>query len=114
MKNRRLGVRVVFFVCALALCFSSGSTVLTLLARKELVIQRKKELDRVSRENEKLSALHRVMQGNAYIERIARDKLGLVKDGETIVLIGQQEADVTQKSTDTDTPNWRQWWEVFN
>lgn len=41
-------------------------------------------------ENERLSQEQRWLQTDAYIERVAREELGLVKPGETPYLVGQQ------------------------
>lgn len=41
-------------------------------------------------ENERLSQEQQLLQTDAYIEKVAREELGLVKPGETPYIMGQQ------------------------
>lgn len=114
MLIKRPIVRLIIVVVSLVVCLSAGGTVLGLLKRKDLVIKRQRELDRITKENESLQSRLEETREDAYVERIARDKLGLVKEGETIVIVSQQDAGGGEQDVASDLANWRQWWEVFN
>ena len=52
-------------------------------------------------------------QSTAFIEEQARDKLNLARDGETVVVIPQEEIDRVVASYQTEpvvvVPNWKKW-----
>lgn len=52
-----------------------------------------------------------------FIEEQARDKLGLVKEGETLVIIPQEKIDsilgLTKKVEEIRLPNWQGWLRLF-
>lgn len=47
-----------------------------------------------------------------FIEQEAREKLGMVKPGEHIVLAPPQQTEIKTVAIDT-TPNWKKWWNLF-
>jgi cell division protein FtsB len=51
----------------------------------------------------------------AFVEKEARNKLGLVKDGETIILMGTPIAgkNQPQDSAQHSFSRWQQWWKLF-
>lgn len=51
------------------------------------------------------------VQSPFYIEQEARNKLGLSKPGETMVIIPPSEA--TQSVVFEALPNWKRWWRLF-
>lgn len=57
--------------------------------RKEAENLRAKEAT-LKAENERLSQEQQLLQTDAYIEKVAREELGLVKPGETPYIMGQQ------------------------
>ena len=48
----------------------------------------------------------------AFIEKIARDKLGLVREGETVVIMDKSPVIGNQSSVKEES-NWRKWWGLF-
>jgi len=74
------------------------------------------------RENTELKAKLEEVQSPAFIERMARETLGMVKEGETVVLVpktphanlpaGEGGAN-DQRREEGNVPKWRQWWKLF-
>jgi cell division protein FtsB len=52
-----------------------------------------------------------------FVEKEARDKLGLARDGETVIIIPEdklkQVLGSTQKNIEAKLPNWLGWWQLF-
>lgn len=48
-----------------------------------------------------------------FIERQAREKLGMVKEGEYIVLAPPTNLNEKSVKTESNTPNWEKWWKLF-
>ena len=81
-------------------------------------------LDQMTDEVYKLEAENKILKKRlfdvnspSFIEKAAREKLGLGKIGETIVLISDEKIKQTMGATDsasvTRLPNWLGWWKVF-
>ncbi|MDO8674218.1 MAG: septum formation initiator family protein [Dehalococcoidia bacterium] len=71
-------------------------------------------------ENARLLALIEYLKSDAYIEKIAREQLNLVKPGDKAVVVlapegKPQVGDRAQSPIDNTIakPNWRQWWDFF-
>lgn len=85
-RNRRTILGITTVVCALmAVLLVQGQNLKGKLAANE---DRKQELDRqIEEENqrtEEIGDLQEYMQSDEYAEKVAREKLGLVKDGEIL------------------------------
>lgn len=51
--------------------------------------------------------------GAAFIEKQAREKLGLVRPGDTIVLLEPSKAAGTENTGEGAISNWERWWRLF-
>jgi cell division protein FtsB len=49
-----------------------------------------------------------------FVETEAREKLGLVKEGEYIVVASPPAEMKPPQAPIEEAPNWKKWWEVFN
>jgi len=66
------------------------------------------------KENEALKNELKYKESGEFAEKEIRDKLGLVKEGEAIVVIPQESDSQTQESGKEDTrPNWQKWKDLF-
>lgn len=107
-------LQYAIFIISLGLCLSATGTIIDLWHRKDLLTTRQNDLNRILSENRKLSQQLRDSQTDSYVERIARDKLGLVKDGEAIILLPPSSKEgSTRTSDDAKKPNWQKWWSLF-
>lgn len=50
---------------------------------------------------------------NEFVENEAREKLGMVKEGELIVLAPPTENKKIIVDTENKNPNWQKWWNLF-
>ena len=62
------------------------------------------------KENEVLKNELKYKESGEFAEKEIRDKLGLVKEGEAIVVLPREPIDQPQESSDKSTkPNWQKW-----
>ncbi len=113
-KPAGLGFWIVIAVCM----FTSFGLIRTLydgIQKYGIVTDRQRELEAVQAENQRLKAAVAFADTPEFVEQEARNKLGLVKEGETVVLIGSPAASVSihSLSEGSNKPNWRLWWELF-
>ena len=65
-------------------------------------------------ENRKLKERLAEITSPEFVEREAREKLGYGKEGETLlVLPNQNSTQYSEKSAQEEGPNWRKWWKLY-
>ena len=86
---------------------------------REEVAKERERLERFEKENERLQKKITETQSDEFIEKQIRDKLGLVKEGEIVVVLPDEETlrslapkiEVEQDSL--PDPNWKRWLKLF-
>lgn len=108
-KNRFVAVLALALGSYLIISLAHGTYDLWQRAERVKEVQRKRQEEekRKAELKEKLG----YSQSPEFIERQVREKLNLVKPGETIVIIPPFEA--TQSTTFEALPNWRRWLKLF-
>lgn len=81
--------------------------------KKDFVMQAQKELDFQKQENQRLKSALSYSQTPEFIEKEARDKLFMVKQGEQKVLIPQELENSKEEQGKNKDPNWKKWWNLF-
>jgi len=73
-----------------------------------------KQLADLKRENEVLKKELDFKKSDQFAEEEIRNKLGLAKPGETIVVLPKEENTKYQiPNTKYELPNWQKWWNLF-
>ncbi|MBI2600401.1 septum formation initiator family protein [Candidatus Daviesbacteria bacterium] len=79
--------------------------------------QAAEELYKLEVKNKELKKRLQQVRSSEFIEEQARNKLGLGKKGETVVIIPeekiQQVLGESRKNLEEKLPNWLGWWKVF-
>ena len=89
-------------------------SVFTLSQKKGILAERQQILTALTEKNRQLQEELKEATGTAFIEQAARDKLGLVREGETIVIMDTSQ--ITNSNTQkfpSEVPSWKQWWRLF-
>lgn len=98
----------------LYLIISLTSSIVNLWKRQEEVTIARNELEKLQKENKDLKTQFAYTQGREFVERQAREKLGLVLEGEKQVIIDEGLLKATESAKLKDQrPNWLRWWELF-
>ena len=108
-------VRGIVFVLSLIVVAGVIRSVVSIYQKRGIVAERQAVLQA---EEAKHAALMQELQeatSSAFIEREAREKLGLVKPGEQVVILDQSKLLSTDKNTEgpPPPPPWEQWWQLF-
>ncbi len=74
-----------------------------------------KQLDDLKRENEALKKELGFKAGDQFAEEEIRNKLGLAKPGEAIVVLpkGESSESTVNNQSSAEIPNWQKWWNLF-
>ena len=115
MKTTQLSiVRFILLIISFGLSISALRTIVDLWHRRDIMQERQTELNRKIEENDRLAQQLKEIGSEEYTEKVARNTLGLVKDGESIVILpgagsrsGKQTGEIERLA------NWQKWWELF-
>jgi cell division protein FtsB len=84
--NRRLVAAALVLVGAVSLAVYGGSGVLRVRAMQQEITQLERELATLKGQTEKLATtIDKLRHDPAYIEKLAREDFGYVKEGETVL-----------------------------
>lgn len=82
--------------------------------------EEEKKVEKLKEENEELEKKLNEVINDDYIEKELRDKLGLAKEGETVVVLPPEDVvkslapqEVREEET-LPEPNWKKWLNLFN
>ncbi|MDZ7586603.1 MAG: septum formation initiator family protein [Patescibacteria group bacterium] len=89
-----------------------GGNVWRLWKAGERIKQAEAEVDKETKENKQLKARLAQVQSPEFIEKEAREKLGLGKPGEEIVNLPKQEQE-SVRAGEREEANWRKWWKLY-
>jgi len=109
-------VRMTAFILCVAIGIGVVRSVYTLSKKKGIVAERQRVLRELTAKNEELHQQLEEATSPAFIEQAARDKLGLVREGETVVIMDKSNpsADgLNDQERSQELPSWKQWWSLF-
>jgi cell division protein FtsL len=112
---------IIMGVCAIALIgFSLAKETYRNYQIQKEIQTLEKEISRLENDNENLANLIKYFETEAYQEREARQKLGLQKEGEKVVIITEEEIESQETIQESNEPeeeiaeeeisNLRKWW----
>jgi cell division protein FtsB len=114
MKKKQGFLRVIAGVVALYLLYAVGKTLYqSYLVRKE-VEDLKISIAEMQQSNKELSEKIIYYQSPSYQEKIARERMGMQKPGEqVIVILPEERPKEVNEDPDAGLPNYQKWWNFF-
>lgn len=110
--------RFIFVIIGLVVIVNLIVSSIILWKKKDIVTERKEILKEFEKENAELQKKLEDVQSESFIEREAREKLGMAKEGEVVVLmensVSKEEGSLNKEEKDISVmPNWKKWLELF-
>lgn len=111
-----LGAIVLFLVLLTSLIRS----IKRIKEGQNIVNKNKVKLEKIIEENKQLENQVEIVQSDEYLERQFRDKLGLAKEGEIVLVLPEAEIvkklspQIPEENEVKPKPNWQKWLELFN
>mgnify|MGYP001610879909 CR=1 FL=1 len=113
-------LKLIVVLLGLVLIVGLGGSSYRLWKRRDIVAERQTVLTELEGEHAGLKRQLQDAQSEGFVERMAREKLGLVKEGESVVIIsndnppaGGQMTNETARENLQNVPNWKRWWKLF-
>ncbi|OGG24045.1 hypothetical protein A3A79_02515 [Candidatus Gottesmanbacteria bacterium RIFCSPLOWO2_01_FULL_43_11b] len=85
----------------------------SLWQKRDIVNERREVLLDLEKKQEELKKKLNQAQSPEFIEKSAREDLGLIKEGEAIVLVPMLENSKQETEKPEELPNWKKWWKLF-
>ena len=108
--------KVAFFitiVVCLVVINSLAHSIFDLWNKQDVVVRARQELDQEKQKNEELKVQLGYVKSNEFVEEEARNKLFLVKPGESDVIIPQNLIKKKEVKPPPPPPVWKQWVNLF-
>lgn len=130
-------IRWIIIFVSLFMIVSLSRSVVDLWERRSILVQEQMRLSEAQKRHDELSDKLQKVQTPAFVEQEARERLGMAKEGETVILMdttgederpadakamagrlktedrGRKTDDGGQKTEERKESNWKQWWGVF-
>ena len=106
---------VLAIIVGIILVVNSIKKLLTFRTTTQKVAEAQNRLEALREENKKLKEQLEYTKSEEFREREIRDKLGLVKEGEAIVVLPKENDENSKLETRNSKPrpNWQKWWNLF-
>lgn len=112
MKKNALLVLALLVIVILA--FNSFQKIAAFRGTSNLVSEEEQKLAKIKQENEALKQELAYKQSDKFKEEEIRNKLGMAKEGEEVVVIPNQDQSQDQVTdTKREVPNWKKWQLLF-
>jgi len=108
--------RAFLLIFLLLAVISLSQNIINLINRGLVLEQEKTDLEALKKEKQRLEAEFDYMKTNGFLEKEARDNLGLVRKGETVVILPSESGNggnEAQQGNNQVISNWKQWWQLF-
>jgi cell division protein FtsB len=110
--------KIIFFLAVAFTLFiinNLAHSIYDIWQKHTLVDQAQKELQQQKEDNARLKSRYLYVQSQEFIEKEARNKLQLVKPGETVLLMPSISISPTPKSSQklAGKPHWQEWLGLF-
>lgn len=121
MKRRLYQLTVI--VVSLFVIHGFSRSLIELWGQKQRLKRAKDQLTKLEQQEVELKRQLKYYQSDEYVEQIARDKLLLRKEGETVILFPDQNdnnpistnkpINTNDSQIDKNLPNWKKWAQLF-
>ena len=107
-------IRLVIVVFSLILCVGLVRSIYSHFTREDTVGERNITLEQEKKRYLELTQKLKVATSEAFVEEQARNKLGLVKEGDTVILLDTSQAPPGGRGEgEKELSNWQKWWRLF-
>ena len=107
----------LIFLFSLYLIVSLSREIFELIQKEKIIGKEELKLEELKLENEKLKEQLSYVQSGGFVEKEAREKLGLSKEGEQVVILPENFEEIiasSQKKIEPEEiPNWKKWLRLF-
>ena len=113
MSTAKRTLRFLLLAILIMAIVSLSQRTADLVSRAKKWQEEKEKLAKIEKENEELKAYLDYIESDSFLEKEARNSLGMSKEGETMVILPQKVKADDKVAFSPPSPAWRQWWQLF-
>ena len=109
-------IQILTIIIGIALIVSLSRSIIKMFKAKDELKLAEQKIEELQKEVASLTVKKEFYQSEEFIEQEARNKLNMVKEGETVVVLPSNLEEIfreREKQPQTSLPNWRQWLDLF-
>ena len=109
-------VQILIIIIGIGLIVNLSRSIFKLLQASGQLKKAEQKVLKLEKETELLAQKKELFQSQDFIEQEARNKLNMVKEGETVVILPPNVKEVLGEKENQKSeplPNWRQWLNLF-
>ncbi len=105
----------MFFISVFSLIFiiNLSRSIYALWQKRGIVAERRSVAGQLAQKNQELVQKSQEVESEPFIEKQAREKLNLQREGEVVVVLPKNLGTFENTSPPPHSPNWQRWWKVF-
>lgn len=115
MKKDRL-ISGFLLILGLYLIVSLSRNIFSLIKKGEEIKRETLKVEKLRQENQELKSQLEYVSSPSFIEKEAREKLGLAKEGEQVVVLPENVEEIVlpkEEEKPEELPNWKKWLKLF-
>jgi cell division protein FtsB len=111
-------IRWIIILVSMFMIISLSRSVVDLWERRKILEVEQKRLTQLEQKHKELEQKLRMVQTPAFVEKEARERLGMAKEGDTVIIMGnsslpQDTGKESQLDNSPILPYWKRWWRIF-
>lgn len=112
MTSYRIRYYLILFTCLIIIVNTIRSLGDYYRAENRLKTTRER-LDKAKADRQRLLREKRKVESNEFVEEEARNRLGMARPGERVIILPEDFQTPMPESPKDTTPNWVKWWRLF-
>lgn len=110
---KKRAIRWLIIIICFYLIITTIRAMVDLWKSGDKVTRREQELASLEKEQEELLKQKRIVESPQYLEKIARNQLGLSKSGEEVIIVPEDLLLEAPVASPDATPNWQKWMRLW-
>ena len=110
---RRRFLRWFIIIICLYMIVTTSQAIVDLWRAGDKLTSREQELAGLEAQQKELLKQKETVESQEYLERAARNQLGLSKPGEEVIIIPSDLLATGQTASPEAIPNWKKWWRLW-
>ncbi|MBI3887729.1 septum formation initiator family protein [Candidatus Microgenomates bacterium] len=109
MDNKKIA-KLLIILFSVYLIVTTTKAIFDLWKAGDKLVSRQNKLNQLQTQRDNLMREKAKIDSPLYLEEIARDKLGMSKEGENVIIIPKELlVDNSKKQVEAEIPNWKKW-----
>lgn len=111
--NKKRTIRWLIIIICVYLIVTTSRAIVDLWRSGDKITRRETELNQLNEQNRELLKQKKIVESPEYLEKVARNELGLSKPGEEVIILPADLLAQAPVASIDATPNWQKWMKLW-